>query len=115
MTCVSVQEMNEAEMTIDAAPNGGLLGYRELNARIHAAHDDGAEIINVKNVCGQRFICAGMEGKCTVNIYGTPGNDLGVFMEGPTINVYGNAEDQAGNLFIPPGDWRQASGITVPA
>jgi len=97
LTCVSVQELNDAEVTIDATNNGNLLGYRELNEYIHGAHEDGAEIINVTNVYGQRFICAGMEGKCTVNIFGTPGNDLGVFMEGPTINVYGSAEDQVGN------------------
>ena len=89
--------VSEREVTIDALPNGDPLPYRELNTLIHDAHDDGFMVINVHNVYGQRFICAGMEGACTVNLYGTPGNDLGVFMEGPTINVFGNAEDQAGN------------------
>jgi len=91
------QEKNASEITLDAFREGKPLTYRALNELIHNAHDQGYTTINIKNVFGQRFICAGMEGPCTVNIYGTPGNDLGVFMEGPTINVFGSAEDQAGN------------------
>lgn len=74
------------------------LRYWDLNAKIHNAADEGCKHIIVKNVYGQRFICAGMEHKdLKVDIYGTPGNDLGVFMSGPTIEVFGSAEDQAGN------------------
>jgi glutamate synthase domain-containing protein 3 len=74
------------------------LTFHELNHRIHTAADEGHRHIVVVNVLGQRFICAGMEHKdVKVDIYGTPGNDLGVFMDGPTIEVFGNAEDQAGN------------------
>jgi glutamate synthase domain-containing protein 3 len=65
---------------------------------IHDAADEGYKQIVVKNALGQRFMCAGMEHKdLKVDIYGTPGNDLGVFMDGPTIEVHGSAEDQAGN------------------
>jgi len=92
-----LKEKSDREVVIDAMKEGMPLSYRKLNELIHGAHDDGATVINVNNVYGQRFICAGMEGKCTVNIHGTPGNDLGVFMQGPTINVFGSAEDQAGN------------------
>ncbi len=74
------------------------LKFYDLNQRIHAAADAGHKHIVLINVLGQRFICAGMEHKdVKVDIYGTPGNDLGVFMDGPTIEVFGNAEDQAGN------------------
>jgi glutamate synthase domain-containing protein 3 len=74
------------------------LRYYKLNEQIHRAADDGHKNIVVKNVYGQRFICAGMEHKdVKVDIHGTPGNDLGVFMDGPTIEVHGSAEDQAGN------------------
>jgi glutamate synthase domain-containing protein 3 len=74
------------------------LRYFTLNRMIHQAADDGYKNIVVKNVFGQRFICAGMEHKdLKVDIHGTPGNDLGVFMDGPTIEVHGSAEDQAGN------------------
>jgi glutamate synthase domain-containing protein 3 len=74
------------------------LQFYDLNAKIHAAADAGHKHIVLINVLGQRFICAGMEHKdVRVDIYGTPGNDLGVFMDGPTIEVFGSAEDQAGN------------------
>jgi glutamate synthase domain-containing protein 3 len=32
-----------------------------------------------------------------IEIFGTPGNDLGAFMDGPTITVHGNAQDGCGN------------------
>ena len=32
-----------------------------------------------------------------IEIYGTPGNDLGAFMSGPTVIVHGNAQDGCGN------------------
>jgi glutamate synthase domain-containing protein 3 len=74
------------------------LPFYDLNAKIHAAADEGHKHIVLINVLGQRFICAGMEHPdLKVDIYGTPGNDLGVFMDGPTIEVFGSAEDQAGN------------------
>jgi len=74
------------------------LAFGELNRRIHQLADEGHKHIVLVNVLGQRFICAGMEHKdVRVDIYGTPGNDLGVFMDGPTIEVFGSAEDQAGN------------------
>ncbi len=77
---------------------GAPVKYHVLNRLIHKAADDGAKHIVLRNVLGQRFICAGMEHKdLKVDIYGTPGNDLGVFMDGPTIEVFGSAEDQAGN------------------
>jgi glutamate synthase domain-containing protein 3 len=74
------------------------LKFYDLNARIHEVADQGDKHIVVINVLGQRFICAGMEHKdLRVDLYGTPGNDLGVFMDGPVIEVFGSAEDQAGN------------------
>ncbi len=32
-----------------------------------------------------------------IDMYGTPGNDLGAFMNGPKVTVYGNAQDGCGN------------------
>ena len=94
----------------DALPDGAVLvdawskeddrplRYFDLNHRIHQLADDGHRHIVVINVLGQRFICAGMEHRdLKVDIFGTPGNDLGVFMDGPEIEVFGSAEDQAGN------------------
>lgn len=88
------------ETVIDAwsAERDRPLRYFELNELIHQAADGGARHIIVKNVLGQRFICAGMEHKgLKVDILGTPGNDLGIFMDGPDIEVHGSAEDQVGN------------------
>ncbi len=47
---------------------------------------------------GQRYIGAGIDRKdITITINGTPGNDLAVFMNGPTIIVNDNAQDGVGN------------------
>ncbi len=96
------------KIVIDAFPGKGSpegndpgtepLDFRTLNEKIYAAADDGCRHIVVKNALGQRFMCAGMNHKgVKIDIYGTPGNDLGVFMDGPVIEVHGNAEDQTGN------------------
>jgi glutamate synthase domain-containing protein 3 len=90
----------KSEIEIDAMSKNPKkpLRYNYLNEQIHNAADEGHKHIIVRNVYGQRFICAGMEHKdVKVDIHGTPGNDLGVFMDGPTIEVFGSAEDQAGN------------------
>jgi glutamate synthase domain-containing protein 3 len=74
------------------------LRYWVLNEKIHNAADEGVKHIVVKNVLGQRFIADCMEHKdLKIDIHGTPGNDLGVFLSGPTIEVFGSCEDQTGN------------------
>lgn len=91
---------SDKEIEIDAwdIKNKKPLRYRVLNEKIHNAADSGFKHIKVKNVLGQRFIAACMEHRdVKLDIYGTPGNDLGVFMDGPTIEVFGNCEDQTGN------------------
>ena len=91
--------MAKKELTIDALNKEGKpLGYKELNEKIHNGADSGYKHIIVKNVLGQRFIADCMEHTdLKIDIYGTPGNDLGVFLSGPTIEVFGNCEDQTGN------------------
>lgn len=81
-------------MDKDAKP----MSYKELNEMIHNAADEGYRHIIVKNVLGQRFIGDCMEHKTLkIDLHGTPGNDLGVFLSGPTIEVFGSCEDQTGN------------------
>ena len=87
----------EKEITINALKNDVPLHYKEFNQLVHQAVDDGYTRIKLVDVFGQRFIAAGMENPVHIDIHGTPGNDLGIFMNGPTINVYGNAEDHTGN------------------
>ncbi|UCF07216.1 MAG: hypothetical protein JSW28_06065 [Thermoplasmata archaeon] len=91
--------MGKKQVTIDAlGKDKKPLRYWVLNEKIHNAAENGARHIIVKNVLGQRFIADCMEyGDLKLDIHGTPGNDLGVFMSGPTIEVFGNCEDQTGN------------------
>jgi len=51
----------------------------------------------LSNVCGQRYIGTNLKKDTKIEIYGTPGNDLGAFMDGPIIEVFGNAQDGCGN------------------
>jgi glutamate synthase domain-containing protein 3 len=74
------------------------LHYRVLNEQIRRAVHEGASHIVLRNVCGQRYICAGLVAPgLTVEIYGVPGNDLGIFMDGPTILCHDNAQDGVAN------------------
>jgi glutamate synthase domain-containing protein 3 len=87
----------ENKIEIDAAPNGNPVESKELNMLIHEAIDSNYNDIRINNVCGQRFIGAALKGDIMIKINGIPGNDLGIFMDGPKILVNGNSEDQSGN------------------
>jgi glutamate synthase domain-containing protein 3 len=72
--------------------------YRVLNEKINKSIEGGCREICLEGVCGHRYIGAGLKDsdvKITVN--GLPGNDLGVFMDGPEIIVNDNVQDGAGN------------------
>ncbi|HWQ64956.1 MAG TPA: hypothetical protein VN429_11110 [Methanospirillum sp.] len=71
--------------------------YTPLNKLIRKAIKDGAKEIHLLNVMGQRFIGDGLTGDATITIEGVPGGDLGMFMQGPTIIVHGNADHAPGN------------------
>lgn len=73
------------------------LGHRELNKRIRAALADGAREILLRNVCGQRYIGAGLRDDINIVVEGVPGNDLACFMDGPRIDVRGNTQDGVAN------------------
>lgn len=87
----------DEKIEINAAPYGDPLDYKELNAMINDAINTNYRNIVLNNVCGQRFIGAALQGHIEITINGIPGNDLGIFMDGPTIRVNGNCEDQSGN------------------
>ena len=82
---------------INALDSDVPLPYQELNEKIRKAIQDGEKHIVIKNCLGQRFIGAGIKETVKIDIEGIPGNDLGMFMDGPEIEVYGNAQDQTGN------------------
>ncbi len=79
--------------TIDA----GKLYYKLLNEKIREAVDSGYRNITVNNVSGQYYIGDGIMQPVKIDINGIPGNDLGIFMNGPSIYVHGDAQDGIGN------------------
>jgi glutamate synthase domain-containing protein 3 len=84
----------EGESTkVDARP----LSHRDLNARLRELVSHGVQRIELHNVYGQRYIGTDLGQQVKIDIFGTPGNDLGAFMHGPRIIVHGNAQDGCGN------------------
>ena len=75
---------------------GGVL-YRELNARLRDVASNGVQRIELQNVYGQRYIGTDLGKPVEIEVFGTPGNGLGAFMDGPRIIVHGNAQDGSGN------------------
>ena len=73
------------------------LYYRELNQLLRVLDRNGVEKIEIHNVYGQRYIGTDLERSMSINIYGTPGNDMGAFMNGQKLTVHGNAQDCSGN------------------
>ncbi|MBI2843528.1 MAG: hypothetical protein HYX78_09020 [Armatimonadetes bacterium] len=78
------------------------LYYRDLNQLVREAISGGARRIELEGVMGQRYIgtnvyeCPDL-GDVEIHIHGVPGNDLGAFLNGPRIVVYGSAQDGCGN------------------
>jgi len=71
--------------------------YRDLNSLLRSLDGNGIEKIEICNVYGQRYIGTDLDDHLSIDIYGTPGNDLGAFMRGPKITVHGNVQDGCGN------------------
>jgi glutamate synthase domain-containing protein 3 len=88
-----VTKNGNSSVTIDASG----VSYRELNARLRNLVSEGIQNIEIINAYGQRYIGTDLQKPVTIEITGTPGNDLGSFMDGPTIVVHGNAQDGTGN------------------
>lgn len=71
--------------------------FKELNEQVRAAVKDGKEDITLQNVNGQYYIGDGIRKKVGITIEGVPGNDLAAFMDGPTVRVKSNAQDNIAN------------------
>jgi glutamate synthase domain-containing protein 3 len=93
MTNDMIAKKDSATVIIDAAG----VYYRDLNTRLRQEVAAGAQKIELRNVCGQRYIGTDLDAPVEIEIFGTPGNDLGAFMNGPQITVHGNAQDGCGN------------------
>jgi glutamate synthase domain-containing protein 3 len=83
---------------IDAAN----LRHKELNDLMRECALRGVKRMILRNVCGQRYIgtrlyFSNLKSKVEIEIFGTPGNDLGAFLNGHRIVVHGNAQDGVGN------------------
>jgi glutamate synthase domain-containing protein 3 len=91
-----VSEMNQERKK---SPNidTRALYYREINDYLKEAALNGYHKIKLKNVAGQRFICANLNARTEIDIFGKPGDDLGAFIKGPFINVHGNVRNGCGN------------------
>jgi glutamate synthase domain-containing protein 3 len=84
----------ERQVLIDASN----MHYRELNQRVRDAVAAGEKSFELVNVNGQRYIGDGIRGDdVSIDVHGVPGNDLGAFMDGPTLRVCGNAQDGVAN------------------
>jgi glutamate synthase domain-containing protein 3 len=94
------------------------LHYKEFNEKIFEAVQNGEKEFVLDDVNGQRFIADGLRGNIKIDVFGVPGNDLGMFMDGPTIIVHGNAQDGVGNTMssgkiIIHGDGRDILGHSM--
>ncbi|MDD4579529.1 MAG: hypothetical protein PHF80_02515 [Methanothrix sp.] len=77
------------------------LQTKELNDRLREMMLSGIKKVNIRNVCGQRYIGTRLYTPqhliMDIEIFGTPGNDLAAFLFGHKITVHGNAQDGVGN------------------
>jgi len=76
---------DERTLQIDAEG----LYYKDLNCLLRQAICMDIDHIKILNVCGQRYIGTDLDSKVQIDIYGTPGNDLGAFMNGPKMVIHG--------------------------
>ncbi len=74
----------------------GTCHFKDANERIREElqHLDALELTEV---FAQRYIGCAMPAGKILKIQGTPGNDMACYMDGGTIEVFGNAQDQIGN------------------
>jgi glutamate synthase domain-containing protein 3 len=74
------------------------LHFRYLNQMVRDAIVEGDKEILLKNVNGQYYIANGLRGNdIRITVEGVPGNDLCAFMDGPTVIVKANGQDNIGN------------------
>ncbi|HET6497575.1 MAG TPA: hypothetical protein VFH17_00775 [Coriobacteriia bacterium] len=86
--------MDGERVTIDARG----VYYRTLNEAVRRSVTGGATEVVLENVNGQRYIGTGVPGAgVRIVVRGTAGQDTAMFMDGPTVEVFGNAQDGVGN------------------
>ncbi len=68
------------------------LDHRAVNNHLRDTQEDCV----LTHCCGQRFIASGMAAR-RIRIEGIPGNALGAYLDGASIQVLGNAQDAVGD------------------
>ena len=76
--------INKVRSTVEIDASG--ISTSEVNARLRELVSNGIENIDILNVCGQRYIGTDLKKSVSIEIFGTPGNDLGSFMDGPKLS-----------------------------
>lgn len=74
----------------------GKRGFQELNNEIRGMLLS-EDMIRVEDVNGQRYIGAALDAGKRIEIHGTPGNDMGAYLNGGTLEVFGNGQEAIGN------------------
>jgi glutamate synthase domain-containing protein 3 len=77
--------------------NADGMDYRTLNSVLREAIAGGAGELTLNNVCGHRYIGAGLASGTIINVHGTAGNNVGCFMAGARLILHGNAQDGVAN------------------
>ena len=85
----------------------GKRSFQELNNEIRGMLLS-EDMIRVEDVNGQRYIGAALDKGKTIEIHGTPGNDMGAYLNGGNIEVYGNGQEAVGNTM-------GGGSVTIPA
>jgi glutamate synthase domain-containing protein 3 len=99
---MALAETAEAARTAETAMiDAADLATRQLNDRLRELMLSGTKKVVLRNICGQRYIGTRLYSpehrRMEIEIFGTPGNDLGAFLFGHKITVHGNAQDGVGN------------------
>ena len=81
-------------MSIEA----GLCKYAELNDKIKQELRTKKKV-TITAVNGQRYIGCALDAGKTIQVHGTPGNDMACYLNGGRVVVYGSCQDAVGNMF----------------
>ncbi|MFO7917033.1 MAG: hypothetical protein R6V13_03010 [Anaerolineae bacterium] len=71
--------------------------YKQLNEQLKRLADEGVKEITIFGLAGQRYLGTNLRIPVRILMHGVPGNDLGAFMDGPQIEVFGGVQDGVGN------------------
>lgn len=76
--------------------NLGTSHFTEANRAVRDALDRN-DVVRLLEVGGQRYLGCAMKSGKKLEVFGTPGNDLGCYLDGGMIEVFGSGQDQVGN------------------